>query len=682
LTARVTDTGKIDNAFISFRIGLPLWEPEVTFASLLNALRGFPGLTNDISLFTTNTCPPLPIEVLEGRALILAKRISQARSEGYKVGINHHPTIGQHNENLPHALSTDYARMTDINGCISAGTLCFNDERVRAYIRDSYAAFAAADPDYIWIDDDVRLLGHLPIAAGCFCDNCLSIFETESGTCHTRESLSSAFNTGPIEKKLRVRRAWLDHNRAAITRLFELIESTVHATHPRMPLGFMTGDRFFEGYDFAAWARALAGPDGVEVLWRPGGGFYDDDRLKGMAEKSHDAGRQVAALPDSVVCIQSEVENFPYQCLRKSARVTALEAASHIASGCTGAAFNVFTWNPPLHADDPFGECRPIVANAAELRPFYDLLATTLGRSKPLGIYTGWNRDTFIASNISDGDWFTGNAGASFAAHASEILEIGLPAAYAPESASVTVLSGDSVLALSDDEIVSALSSGVYMDASALTRLNEMGYEDLTGFAVVRFIAVDGIEEFTAHPLNEESDKQQRDARQSFVWWTCPAAVLIPQRDGAQTLARLIDYADEATAECCMGVFENRLGGRVCVAGYYPWTYLQSLSKSRQIKSVMRWLSKDSLPAYIGSYHKMNLWVRKLDDDRTAAVVLNASLDPAQDATLLTKADADTLTVYDTNCEEQVVESHGSDGPYKAFVLPHIGAWDMRLVVI
>jgi hypothetical protein len=46
------------------------------------------------------------------------------------------------------------------------------------------------------------------------------------------------------------------------------------------------------------------------------------------------------------------------------------------------------------------------------------------------------------------------------------------------------------------DEILKMLSSGVYMDAQALTRLNEMGYEKLTGFSVERFIERDCIEEF------------------------------------------------------------------------------------------------------------------------------------------------------------------------------------------
>jgi hypothetical protein len=132
------------------------------------------------------------------------------------------------------------------------------------------------------------------------------------------------------------------------------------------------------------------------VRWRPGGGFYADDCIKGLIAKSHAIGRQVSLLPDRVVSIQSEIENFPYQRLKKAAHTTALEAASHIAAGCTGAAFNVLSmYNEPL---DEYGS---LMEKLQESRPFFDLLVHELGRAKPKGIYTGWNKDTFAANNIA-----------------------------------------------------------------------------------------------------------------------------------------------------------------------------------------------------------------------------------------------------------------------------------------
>jgi hypothetical protein len=379
---------KIKKASISFRIGTEQWMPEKRFQELLNLFEKYEGVTDGITFFTSETHPPLPLEVIRERADLLAKRMSAVRKMGYQTGINILATIGHHNENLPHSLSGEYTPMTDIEGHVCLGSFCPNDEPMRGYVRQLYEIIASADPDYIWIDDDVRLLGHLPIKETCFCDNCLRIFEQEYGVKYTRTSLEAAFSSGPVEKKLQVRRTWLQHNRNTVARLLELIEKIVHGLKPGMPLGFMTGERFFEGYDFDKWAEILSGSGRAEVRWRPGGGFYADDCMKGLIGKSHAIGRQASLLPDGVVSIQSEIENFPYQRLRKAAHTTAIEAASHIAAGCTGAAFNVLSMY-----DEPLGEYEPLMSTLCRTRPFFDLLVHELGRAKPKGIYTGWNKD-------------------------------------------------------------------------------------------------------------------------------------------------------------------------------------------------------------------------------------------------------------------------------------------------
>ncbi len=287
----------IDKAVVSFRIGTPLWMPEVRFLEVLDLLGRHPGVTDELAFFTSETHPPLPLPSSGNGRKWWANGWAR-RGAGYRAGINVLATIGHHNENLPHSLGGDFTRMTAPDGQICLGSYCPNDERFRqAYVAPLYTMVAEAEPDFIWIDDDVRLLGHMPIPAGCFCDRCLALFAEESGGTYSRAALWQALNRSPLDEKLAVRRAWLDHNRRTLTRLFELIETTVHAVRPDLPLGFMTGDRFYEGYDFASWAEALAGPQHVEVMWRPGGGFYSDEELDGLVDKSHDIGRQVSGLP-------------------------------------------------------------------------------------------------------------------------------------------------------------------------------------------------------------------------------------------------------------------------------------------------------------------------------------------------------------------------------------------------
>ena len=93
------------------------------------------------------------------------------------------------------------------------------------------------------------------------------------------------------------------------------------------------------------------------------------------------------------------------------------------------------------------------------------------------------------------------------------MFEIGLPVAYSPKGASVTLLTGDMIPNLSREQILEILSAGVYMDAGALTGLNESGYQELTGLTVERTVPFDCIERLTDHPLNGRFAGRERDGR-------------------------------------------------------------------------------------------------------------------------------------------------------------------------
>lgn len=663
---------KLDKAFISFRISTLQWMPEERFDELLALFEKYKGVTDEITLFHSFTHSPVPLDEVRRRAGVAAGRMAAIRKLGYRTGINVLTTIGHHEEDLPHSLVGEYTPMTDIHGNVCRGSMCPNDPRMQEYVRQLYRFVASADPDYIWIDDDVRLAGHMPIHLTCFCDQCLALFEKETGTKYTRDALRQAFVAGPDAQRLALRKAWLEHNRTTIARLFALIEKTVHEVKPGLPLGFMTGDRFYEGYDFDHWAKTLAGPGRASVYWRPGGGFYADEWIPGLAQKSHDVGRQVSLLPPEVVSIQSEIENFPYHRLKKAANVTVLEAASHVAAGCTGAAFNVLSGG-----DEPLEEFEPMVARIHRARPFLDLLVRHLGRRPRVGVFPFWSKDSAAGSDLAGGNWFAFTGFLSTLTPS--LLEIGLPACYGPDGASVTLLSGDITAPLSDEQVRKILSGGVYMDALALDYLNRRGFGDLTGFCVEKSLHHDCIEKLAAHPLNGRFAGRVRDCRQSFNKW--PAALLEKTDPKAVPLAGLIDYADKQVAPCTMGVFENRLGGRICVAGYFPWTFLHNLSKSAQVKSVLRWLSDDKLPAYVASFHKVNLWVSQPAGGQIALALTNSSFDPAEELVLMLRTDLDQIRVFDMECAETAVRAAGTDGPYRRFILPQIAPWQMRLVV-
>lgn len=660
----------IDKAFISFRIGIGQSLPDERYHELLDYFDNYKGVTDEITFFTSETHPPIPLDVFKQRIDILEKRMKLARERGYKTGINILSTIGHHNENLENSLKGNYTPMTDIDGKVCLGSFCPNDENLREYIGAIYKKTAQANPDYIWIDDDVRLAGHKPISLTCFCDNCLKIFEKETGKEYTRESLKKAMNEGPVEEKLKLREAWLQHNRNTISRLFVLIEKTVHEVSPFMPIGFMTGDHFYAGYDFENWAKILSGTNNIPVMWRPGGGYYNDFSPSGFIDKAHAIGRQISALPKEVVSIQSEIENFPYQRLRKAANMVAFEAATYIASGCTGAAFNVLSFY-----DEPLDEYKLLAEKLQNNRPFFDLMAKNLGRTPIVGIQTYWNKNSAIVGNPVTGSWF--DSGTPLSSY--EVYDIGIPVSYSGKNAAVTILGKDIVYSLSKEEIKKLLSSGVYMTAEALQQLNNLGFSDLTGFEVLGSENKDRIEKLSEHPLNGDFVGRLRDNRQSV--WMIPAYTFKKTNEKAQVLSGLIDYTGSIVGDCSMGIFENSLGGRICVAGYYPLTFNDNLSKSSQMKSVFRWLSKDNLPGYISSFHKINLWIREPQNNRIALAFTNSSFDVAKDVTLMLKTEYTTIRVYDMNCKETVLKSSGADGAYQKFIIPFVDPWQVRLII-
>jgi len=163
LFAQVSTSTKIDKAFISFRIGITQSLPEKRLQALLDLLGKYPGVTDEITLFTSETHPPLPLDVFARRIDILEKRMVQARERGYRSGINILSTIGHHEENLDNSLKGPFTPMTDIDGKVCRGSFCPNDDNLRAYIQKIMLVTAQANPDYLWLDDDIRLAGHMPI---------------------------------------------------------------------------------------------------------------------------------------------------------------------------------------------------------------------------------------------------------------------------------------------------------------------------------------------------------------------------------------------------------------------------------------------------------------------------------------------------------------------------------------
>ena len=656
-------------ARISIRVGVGLWMNPKRREELLAFVREYRDTIDEVAFFTGFTHPPVPLAELKRRAEVLADLLPAFKAIGVSAGINHLATIGHLDENVENSLREPWQHLVDFDGSVSVCCYCAADPRMQQYIRSCYTALAKAKPDFLWIDDDARMESHGPIRFACFCDRCLAAFSHEAGRSWTREQLVVALRSGPRQERLSLRRTWLAHNRAYIKEMLGAIRTAVNGVDPAIPLGLMTGETSYSGYGFGDWVPALAGEKRLSVKWRPGGGFYNDDTPGQLLEKAHSVGRQIAMLPRALADIQYEHENFPYQRLKKSVTTFTTEIAAAIGAGCTGAALNCLGI-----ADDPIDEFRPYFDGVRGWRGLFDKAVGTFGRSPCKGVWTAFTRDHFAALQ-ADGDWFAASPWGGDLHYLNELAEIGLPCGYSRKGACVAALSGDGCLDFSREDLLKLLSGGLLLDVPALARFHELGLGEHTGFAVIGTKDKDTIEQFTCDRLNGRFAGWHRDCRPSF--YPEPAWRIKPLAPHARALSEIVDFSPKSFGPAS-GVFENRLGGRVAVFGYYPWRSLEALAKTAQLKAVCRWLSRDTLPAYVNSYAKMALWCRRDSQGRPAFLLLNASADPLKSVSLYVRGVQRLEAVRLTGRAE--FQRTGTDGPYGEFVLNGVAPWEPVLL--
>ena len=639
---------------------------KLRFLELMDILKEYPCGISEIALFTNGVHTPFTLAEGKRRAEIIKERLAIIRENGFKAGINHLTTIGHHEEDLPYSLGDKYQYMVGETGQVCKGSYCMNDTRyLNEYVAPLYKILAETKPDFILVDDDIRY-GHMPIGAGCFCDICINKFNKENGFGFTRESLVEKLNGGDIN----LRKLWLNKQSSAIENILKLIGDTVRSVNENIILGFMTGERYIEGYKFDKWAEALSGGGKYEIMWRPGGGAYTDYRFDEIVEKAEQTGRQNAYLPSCVTKSHYEIENFPYQLVKKTPTSTALEAAWAMTSACTGAAFNILPWE----SKEPLSVIKPHFKAINKLMPLYKLLSEKTAGKKSVGIITAWKQDIQAAVPVGS---FANAWGGMYSDFAKELFDLGFPEAYCPENSVLTLMNGESGKCYSDSELTKLLSKAVLMDAGALEYLHGRGFANLTGFKKGEKIPADATESYCEHPLNKGIAGGKRNCRQAFNMGD--SFEIIPVNEKAECVCKLIDYHDKILAECSMGVFENEKCGRIAAAGYYPFSWISDFNKFTEYKRLVRYLSGNSIPSYVESLIRIRNH-SFVEGEKVTVALLNPTNENYEEVIIAVRGNKEKALIYyqDGKYDEAARESF--DGYYSLFKISKLPSFEITLI--
>lgn len=653
------------NYINSLRVAPENWIIEERFQTLLALLKKHPCNIGQVALFVYKTHSPILLSELEEQARIAEKRFVTLREAGFSAGYNLLTTIGHHNESIENSHQSDAYRMTNIHGQICQGCYCIRDLRHwEGYVKPAYTILANTNPDFIWIDDDVRY-GHMPVGNGCFCDGCMKAFNDTYGHSFTRETLRIALN----DENYALRHQWLEHNGRAMIGLLGFIGKTVRSVSDSIILGFMTGERYFESFNFKGFADALSENGKYQIMWRPGAGTYTDFSMESFIDKVRSLGRQTARLPEYVTAIQSEIENFPYQLIKKSPLYTAMEGLLYMSSGCTGAAFNIL----PSESLEPIENCEAHLRAINSVADNYAMLHKYLYGKKPVGIGSGWRPDAMVYT--AGPEWT--NTWPQCGQYTQELFCFGLPECFGDTHVVCTTMNKETASMLSDEQVIQVLSGGVYMDAEALTYLNERGFGEYTGFTVDKEVPIDAMERYTDAPLNGAIAGGIRNCRQAFN--PGPSFALKSTAEGTVTLCELVDYTGACVGECALGLYENSLGGRVAVAGYYPYTWVSDYNKSRQLTALFRYLSKNTLPAYIDSYCRLYATAFENKANARCITVFNANPDVQTDIAFVALTEKTQCKLH-VGAETITLDGTAQTGGYARFVIPTIAPFQIVLI--
>lgn len=653
-----------DELSFSQRIFWPAVADDQRFAQLLQLLQRQRPAVDDVWIFTEGDGQDfryIPLPEVHRRAALMEKRIQALRDAGFVASINVLNTIGHSDYAEPFLDPLPWSGVVGPDGGISSCCSCPRQAQFRAYVRSKYTAYARCRPQWIWVDDDVRLFMHFHKAMhGCYCDDCMAEFSRRVGRPWEREEVYRAIvdNTYPLENA--VRASWMHFLSEQIVELHQLIREAVHAVDSGIGLGGMnTGFHQYTAYyaRFADRFEALRGNPQTVIRSRPGGGAFTDDRPVEAYQKAWSIAFQNAQYPAATER-HAEVENYPFQFFEKSVASTVRETSLYLAAGCEGVAFDILggLGNDPL-------EHAPYLQAIAARRPYFDELRRTLAGGIALGLNVAFHGD-HAALAASDGKSLNSTDASQFFTACGWGF-LGLPLRFTAKPGAPSILHGQLAKGLSKDQLREVLTHGAVMDAEALEHLWAVGLGPLVGVKVQEKFEAGVFERFTDDPLNHGYTGYTREISQGYYHgvgstFASTGATLRP-------LARLYNYREAELGVCAVAV-EAAAGARFVVLGYRPWDYLGLPGKMAQCRQVVAWLYREQFPMQWTGSGKAVLFGHALPSGAMAACLYNASADPLVNHTMVFRNAETQLEIVRPDLRrERIVRQPGGE-----FALPEL----------
>ena len=368
--------GKIKNAaeeppMMMIRLRAPHTADDAQWGKTLKVLGENRGACDEVWFSTGIGFPKM--EWHETHVKRLKRYAEQLRSAGIVPSLQFQATIG-HGDSASSLECIDGKRwggFTGRSGIECKACNCPRQPGFLAYMREMARLYASFLPGSVWIDDDLRIVGHSPAAPweksetwiGCWCPTCIAAFNAESGGSWTRESLDAAMAKDPalFDK-------WEKFSFDGIAAVAMAIADETHRVSPETRLAYQHG--CYRNDSQLAVFRAMHEATGLPVGARIAGGGYYDTNPGDLMVKAFNALRQRRRLGDPpwIGAWCPEIETYPRAFASRTAQGLLYEAFVNLAMGMN--CISMLIMDTRFETDEWYGE--NLLAPLAAERPLFE----------------------------------------------------------------------------------------------------------------------------------------------------------------------------------------------------------------------------------------------------------------------------------------------------------------------
>lgn len=262
-----------------------------------------------------------------------AKKILSER--GIITTLNPWITLGHYDLGVKFKEGQNFRAMVGHDGAVAEVAPCpICENWLNYYVELMNFYVENLQPDVLWIEDDMRMGNHMPVAHGCFCEEHMRLFNERLGTSYDRETFVKK-----IGEDKAARKAYLEVLHDTVNHAVDYI---VRNVKNQKTFGLMTGGTCMnEGRRLPELFQTLAMHGG-----RPQNRCcLNSYRQRGLQEYAwlfNKSSMAVRAITGNTADCVSEIENVPHSMYSKSANFFKYQMLTSAPMLFTGGTFSMF----------------------------------------------------------------------------------------------------------------------------------------------------------------------------------------------------------------------------------------------------------------------------------------------------------------------------------------------------